>query len=147
MANFPVSRAEISAPLLKQILWKRNCALHERDSALGAIQPGILNRARIFSPGKRAWKSGKVSCIQPGPKKEHEHAHWLCFRTSVNFLSEICVLHLGWNWTCNQNNISARWAEQNFSLGWNSPCNQTLSQSANYMIPNKIAKSTKRHSD
>ena len=62
----------------------------------------------------------------PGPKKQREHAHRLCFRTSVNFLMEICVLRPGWNWACNRNNISARWAERNFSPGWNSPCNQSL---------------------
>ena len=39
---------------------------------------------------------------------------------------EICVLRLGWNWACNRNNISARWARRNFSPGSNSPCNQAL---------------------
>ena len=61
-----------------------------------------------------------------GLKKEREHAYLLCFRTSVNFLTEIGVLGPGWNWPCNRNNISARWAERNFSPGWNSPCNQAL---------------------
>ena len=65
--------------------------------------------------------------FQPGPKNEREHAHWLCFRTSVNFLTEICVLRPGWNWAHNHNKVSARWAERNFSPGWNSPCNQALS--------------------
>ena len=37
------------------------------------------------------------------------------------------LLRPGWNWPCNRNNISARWAERNFSPGWNSPCNQALS--------------------
>ena len=63
----------------------------ERDSAWGAIQPML----KIFSPAKRAWKSEKSHVIetefQPGPKKERKHAHQLCFRTSVNFLTEICA--------------------------------------------------------
>ena len=58
--------------------------------------------------------------IQPGLKI------LLCFRSSVNFLTEICVLPPGWNWACNRNNISARWAERNLSPGRNSPCNQAL---------------------
>ena len=41
----------------------------ERDSARGAIQPGL--------------------------KKAREHAYLLCFRTSVNFLTEISVLRPG----------------------------------------------------
>ena len=50
----------------------------------------------------------RYNFIHPGPKKEREHAHRLCFRTSVNFLMEICVLRPGWNWARNHNNISAR---------------------------------------
>ena len=111
------SRAEISDRLLKQILWKPNCRLQGEG----------------FSPGcssARAENLKKSHVIetefQPGPKKEREHAHLLCFRTSVNFLTEICVLRPGWNWAYNHNNISAWWAEQKFSPGWNSPCNQAL---------------------
>ena len=59
--------------------------------------------------------------FQPGPKKERERAHWQCFRTSVNFLTEICGLRPGWNWAWNHNK-----AERNSSPGWNSPCNQAL---------------------
>ena len=50
----------------------------------------------------------------------------LCFRISVNFLTQICVLSPGWNSSCNRNKISARRAKRNFSPGWNSPCNQPL---------------------
>ena len=137
--NFsPANRAGISDRLLKQIFWKPNCRLHGEGFSPGhnsarAENPSLVfsNRARIFSPAKRAWKSEKVSCnrnrISPGPKNEREHAHWLCFRTSVNFLTEICVLRPGWNWARNHNNVSARWAERNFSPGWNAPCNQALS--------------------
>ena len=64
--------------------------------------------------------------FQPRRKKEHEHAHWLCFRISVNFFTEICVFRPGWNWACNHNNIWARWSERNLSPGCNSPCNQAL---------------------
>ena len=38
---------------------------------------------------------------------ERDHAHRLCFRTSVNFLMEMCVCRPGWNWFCNCKNISA----------------------------------------
>ena len=82
--------------------------------------------------GKKKFKFHVIHVIaiiffHPGSKKEREHAHRLCFRTSVNFLMEICVLHPGWNWACNPNNISAQWTEQNFNPGWDSPCNQALS--------------------
>ena len=69
-------------------------------------------------------KNPSLWFFHPGPKKECQHVHRLCFRSSVKFLMEICVLRPGWNWACNCNNISARWAEPNFSPGWNSPCNQ-----------------------
>ena len=60
-----------------------------RDSARDPIQPGqsdlkILQISHVIETE-----------FQPGPKKEREHAHQLCFRTSVNFLTEICVLRLG----------------------------------------------------
>ena len=84
----PANRAEISDRLLKQILWKPSCRLHGEG----------------FSPGRNSARGA----IQPGLKKEREHAYLLCFRTSVNFLTEICVLRPGWNWACNRNNISAR---------------------------------------
>ena len=112
----------------------------ERDSARGAIQPGLKILARYSQTGlgfsvrpngpENLKKSHVIETeFQPRPKKEREHAHWLCFRTSVNFLTEICILRPGWNWACNHNNISARWAERNFSSSWNSPCNQALSES------------------
>jgi len=51
MANFSlVSRAEISARLLKQILMKSNWRLHEEG----------------FSPGKRTEKSEKIPCNRNG---------------------------------------------------------------------------------
>ena len=119
MANFipgwkfsPANRPEISASLLKQILWKPNCRLNGDGFSTGRNSaraenpsPVFSNRDRIFSPAKRAWKSHVIETeFQPGPKKELEHAHWLCFRTSGNFLTEICVLRPGWNWACHNNN-------------------------------------------
>ena len=94
------SRAEISDRLLKQILWKPNCRLHGEG----------------FSPG------GNSARAENGPR-----ACALTVFSHLNFLTEICVLHPGWNWACNHNNISARWAERNFSPGWNSPCNRAPS--------------------
>ena len=83
--------------------------------------------------------------FQPGPKKEREHAHWLCFRTSVNFLTEICVLRPGWNWACIHNNISARWAGRNFRTGWNSPCYQALTCFFLKMSCNGTSRSSNGH--
>ena len=65
MANFsPANRAEIPARLLKQILLKSNCRLHGEGFSPGRNSaraenpsPVYSNRARIFSPGKRAEKS------------------------------------------------------------------------------------------
>ena len=51
------------------------------------------NRYHFFSPGWKRYASMRIDCV---------------FRTSVNFLMEICVLRPGWNWACNRNNISAR---------------------------------------
>ena len=78
----------------------------ERDSARGAIDPGLKILARYsqtglgFSARPNGPEHLKKSHVmekelQPGPKKEREHAYWLCFRTSVNFLTEICVLRPG----------------------------------------------------
>ena len=61
-------------------------------SALAKVQPGVKilarfrNRARIFSPAKRAEKYAKSPRNRKGLKKEREHPHQLCFRISVNFL-------------------------------------------------------------
>ena len=122
MANFipgwnfsSANWAQISDRPLKQILWKPNCRLHGEG----------------FSPAKRAWKSEKVSCNRNGISARAEKGTRACAlsvcRTSVNFLTEICVLRPGRNWACNHNDISARWAERNFSPGWNpSSWNLTL---------------------
>ena len=69
----------------------------ERYSARGAIQPGpkILAQYLQTGLGFSARPNGlKNPCnlyhfFHPGPKKEREHTHRLCFRTSVNFLIEI----------------------------------------------------------
>ena len=139
------SRAEISARLtglkFQTGFWNKsseNQVVHymERDSARGAIQPGLKLLARYsqiglgFSARPNGQKNpcNRYHFFSPGCKKEREHAYLLCFRTSVNFLTEIGVLRPGWNWPCNRNNISARWAERNFSPDWNSPCNQALSK-------------------
>ena len=116
----------------------------ERDSARGAIQPGLKILARYFQTGL-GFSARPNGLFREGPKKIREHAHRLCFRTAVNFLMEFCVLRPRWNWACNCNNTSAnlvpralfpgfggwgrgctsaRWAERNFNRGWNSPCNQ-----------------------
>ena len=65
----PANRAEIPARLLKQILLKSNCQLHGEGFSPGrnsarAENPSLVysNRARIFSPGKRAEKSLKIPC-------------------------------------------------------------------------------------
>ena len=63
--NFsPANRAEISDRLLKQILRKPSCRLHGEGFSPGRNSaraenpsPVISNRARIFSPAKRAEKS------------------------------------------------------------------------------------------
>ena len=66
----------------------------ERDSARSENpSPVSSNWAKIFSPAKRPENLKKSDVIetefQPGSKKEREHAHWLCFGTSVNLGS--CV--------------------------------------------------------
>ena len=132
------SRAEISPRLLKQILLRSNCRWHGerfgpgRNSARAKNpSPVSSNWARIFSPPPplppKKNPRNRYHFFHPGPKQERQHAHRLCFRTSVNLLMEICILRPGWKWACNCNNISARWVERNFSPGWNSPCNQALS--------------------
>ena len=138
------SRAEISARLtglkFQTGFWNKSSENQvvdymERDSARGTIQPGqkILAWYSQTGLGFSARPNGlknpcnRYNFFPPGLKKEHEHAYLLCFRASVNFLTEISVLRPGWNWPCNRNNISSRWVERNFSPGWNSPCNQALS--------------------
>ena len=140
MANFILgwnfslaNRAEISAQLLKQILLKSNCRLHGerfspgRNSAWAKKILAQYFQTGLGFPAKRAEKSMySLSLFQPRLKKEREHMYLLCFCTSVNFHVEICILRPGWNWACNHNNVSAQWAERNFSPGWNSTCNQAL---------------------
>ena len=123
MANFipgwnfsPAYRAKISARLLKQMLLKSNCRLHREGFSPGRNSARAKNPIPVSSNGPNGLKNpcNRSHSFHPEPKKEREHAHRLCFRTSVKFLMEICVLRPGWNWACNCNNISARWAEQNF---------------------------------
>ena len=93
MANFipgwnfsSANWAQISDRPLKQILWKPNCRLHGEGFSPGHNSARAENpspvcsiRARIFSPVKRTWKSHVIETeFQPGPKKEREHAHWVC---------------------------------------------------------------------
>ena len=74
MANFsPVNQAETSGRLLKQIVLKSNCRLHGEGFSPGRNSaraenpsPVCSNRARIFSPGKRARKSEKLSFNRNG---------------------------------------------------------------------------------
>ena len=71
----------------------------ERDSARGAIHPGpkILARYLQTGLGFSARPNGlKNPCnryyfFHPGPKEEGEHAHRLCFRTSVNFSWKLSI--------------------------------------------------------
>ena len=68
MANFSlVSRAEILARLLKQILMKSNWRLH----------------GERFSPGKRAKKSEKIPCNRNGisTRAEKQEIRWLPLRS------------------------------------------------------------------
>ena len=110
------SRTEISARLLKQILLKSNWRL--QGEGFGPVRnsagPKIPARYLHAGPGFSARPNGlKNPCnhyhfFYPGPKKEREYAHRLCFRTSVNFVMEISVLRPGWNWACNQA-LHERW--------------------------------------
>ena len=105
-------QSEILARLLKQILLKSNCRLRGEG-----FKPR-RNSARPKNPQTRLGISARpnglknpcnrINFFHPRPQKEREHAYRLCFRTSVNFLMEFCVLRSGWNWACNHNNISAR---------------------------------------
>ena len=127
MANFipgwnfsRANRAEISDRLLKQILWKPSCRLHGEG----------------FSPAKRAWKSEKVPCNRNVISARADKGTPACPLTVFSHLSklsrEICVSRPGWNWACNRNNISAQWAERNFSPGGNSSCNKALRTSMHW---------------
>lgn len=61
----------------------------ERDSPRGAIQPGLQILAQYLQTGVgfSVLANGLKNpnnpnhSFHPGPKKEHEHAHRLCFRT------------------------------------------------------------------
>ena len=85
IANFSqVSRAETSDRVLKEMKWRLpGLKILDRFLGFSAQTNGLnnlFNRYHFFSPGL---------------KKEREHAHLLCFCTSVNFLGEICVLPSG----------------------------------------------------
>ena len=121
----PANRAEISNRPLKQILWKPNCRLHGEGFSPGRNSaraenpsPVSTNRARIFSPAKRAWKSEKVSCNRNGISARAEKRTRACALTVFSHLSKlshgICVLRPG---------ICYKKPGWNFSPGWNSPCN------------------------
>ena len=95
MANFsPVNRAETSARLLKQILLKSNCRLHGEGFSPGRNSaraenpsPVCSNRARIFSPGKRAEKFEKIPCNRNGisARAEKLETRWLPLRSRSDF--------------------------------------------------------------
>ena len=120
--------------------WNKSCENQvvdymERDSARGAIHLGLKILARYsqtglgFSARPNGLKNpcNRYHFFSPGWKRSAS-MRICCFRTAVNFLTEIGILRPGWNWACNRNNISARWVERNFSPGWNSPCNQAHSR-------------------
>ena len=123
----------------------------ERYSVRGAIQPGLKIIARYFKtglgfqPGQTGWKIHVIAVIlfiRAGKGTR------VCASTLFSYLSKLAfstpVLaqkSSGVEITSsakfafcdraeiehtNENNISARWAERNFSPGWNSPCNQVL---------------------
>ena len=95
MANFsPADRAEISARLLKQILLKSNCRLHGEGFSPGrnsarAENPSrvFANRARSFSPAKRAKKFEKISCNRKGisARAEKQETIWLPLGSRSDF--------------------------------------------------------------
>jgi len=67
----------------------------EKDPARAAIQPGLKisnlvlkNRARIFSPGKRAKKPGNIPCNGISARAEKQEKRWLPLRSRSDF-SEI----------------------------------------------------------
>jgi len=94
-----LSRAEISARLtglkFQPGFWNKSSKKQivdymERDSARGAIQPGLKILARYSQTGlgvsarpngpENFKKSHVIETeFQPGPKKEREYEHWLCF--------------------------------------------------------------------
>ena len=62
----------------------------ERDSARGAIKPGLIilaNRARVFSPAKRARKSEKLSCNRNriSSRAEKKETMWLSLGSRSDF--------------------------------------------------------------
>ena len=69
------------------------------------FQTGFWNKSSENQIVDYMEKDSARGAIQSGLKKECEHAYLLCFRTSVNFLTEISVFRRGWNWPCNRNNI------------------------------------------
>ena len=79
---------------------QNNCPKEEPVCTLGILKKRLGLSARPNGPENRKKCHVIETEFQSGPKKEREHAHWLCFRTSVIFLTEICVLRLGWNWAC-----------------------------------------------
>ena len=72
----------------------------ERDSARGAYSARYAQTGLGFSARPKGPESLKKSHVietefQPGLKKEREHAHRLCFRTSVNaFCARAAIEHV-----------------------------------------------------
>ena len=74
---------------LRSIIWRR-IRPGRNSSRAKNPSPVSSNRARFFSrPNGLKNPCNRYYFVHPGPKKEGEHAHRLCFRTSVNFLMEI----------------------------------------------------------
>jgi len=80
MVNFSlISRAEISALFLEQILMKSNWRLHGEGPSPDR-NSSRAERARIFSPGKRAKKPEQIPCFgetefQPGLKNRKKDGY------------------------------------------------------------------------
>ena len=123
----PANRAEISFRLLKQILLKSNCRLHGEVFSPGrnsAPAKNPFNRARIFSPARRAWKSEKISCNRNEISRFVFSVpfwfSWDCSR-ATSYLAPRLIFQLYF-----RNVIATKF--QHGWPGWNSPCNQALKQ-------------------
>ena len=106
----------------------------ERDSARGAIQPGLKILARFaqtglgFSAranGPENLKNSHVieTELQPGLNSELGHAQWFCLpgNKMANISAQAEVRHVI------ATKFQPGWRGWNFSPGWHSPYNQALS--------------------
>ena len=87
------ARVEISARLLKQILLKSNCRLHEIFSAWGAIQPGLKILARF---GQTRLGFSDQAELHSGLKKSPCNRQFdfkrICFRSRAEISARLAGL-------------------------------------------------------